>query len=68
MVLLSEFELKFHHLTPNNLLIVCHSSITNWSQNTFSELNVVFSVSGSWAGTLNFNSERVFCDRFVMEE
>ena len=38
MFLLSEFELKFHHLTPNNLLIVCHSSITNWS-----ELNVVFS-------------------------
>ena len=26
--------------TPNNLLIVCHSSITNWSQNIFSEFEV----------------------------
>ena len=27
-------------LTPNNLLIVCHSSITNWSQNILLEFKV----------------------------
>ena len=27
-------------LTPNNLLIVCHSSITNWSQNSLLEFKV----------------------------
>ena len=27
-------------LPPNNLLIVCHSSFTNWSQNTLSELKL----------------------------
>ena len=41
-------------LTPNNILIVCHSSITNWSQNIFFRNGDNFPL----------NSERVFFDRF----
>ena len=55
-------------LTPNNLLIVCHSSITNWSQNTFFRNGGNFPISGCYTSTLTLNSERVFCDQFVMEE
>ena len=46
MHLLSKFELKTPSLiilSPNNLLIVYHSSITYWSQNTLSKLQVNFS-------------------------
>ena len=55
-------------LTPNNLLIVCHSSITNWSQKTFFRNGGNFPISGCYASTITLNSERVFCDQFVMEE
>ena len=59
-------------LTPNNLLIVCHSSITDWSQKTFFlEMAVIlanFPISGCYTSTLTLNSERVFCEKFVMKE
>ena len=38
MHLLSKFELKIPQSYPQTAL--CHSFITNWSQNTFSELRV----------------------------
>ena len=55
-------------LTPNNLLIVCYSSITNWSQKIFFKNVGNFPISGCYASTLTLNSERVFYEQFVMEE
>ena len=52
-------------LTPNNLLTVCHSSITNWSQKTFFRNGGNFPISGCYASTLTLNSERVFYEQFV---
>ena len=53
-------------LPQNNHLIVCHSSIMNWLQNTLWELKYILSISGSYKGALTFNAERVSCDLFVM--
>ena len=43
-------------LTPNNLLIVFHSSITNWSQNTIFRNGGYSPISGCYASTLTLNS------------
>ena len=43
-------------LTPNNLLIVFHSSITNWSQNTIFRNGGNFPISGCYTSTLTLNS------------
>ena len=62
MHLLSKFKLKSTISTPNNLLIVCHSSITNWSQNTFFRNGGNFPICGWYRSTLTLNSKRMFCD------
>ena len=55
-------------LIPNNLLIVCHSSITNCSQKTFFRNGGTFPISGCYTSTLTLNSESVLYEQFVMEE
>ena len=55
-------------LTPNKFLIVCHSTITNLSHNTFFRYNGNFPISGCYASTIKLNAKRVFCDQFMMEE
>ena len=57
-------------LPQNNLLIVCHSSITNLSpQNAISELklNICPQNYQIWE-KITCNFESVFCDQFVMGE
>ena len=41
---------------------------TNWSQNTSFQNGGNFPITGCHTSTLTLNSERVFCDQFVMEE
>ena len=52
----------------NNLLIVCHSCITNWSQNTLSEFKLKNARNYRIWEKFTCNFERVFCDQFVMED
>ena len=69
MQLLSKFQLKNSTIsTPNNLVIVSHSSITNWSQNIFFFRNGGNFPISIYTSTLTLNSKRIFRDQFVMEE
>ena len=61
MHLLSKFELK----QPSNSLPFLHYELVT---EHFFRNGGNFPISGCYTSTLTLNSERVFCDQFVMEE